>query len=119
MNAFRNSVHLIGRSGSDPEIKNGGNYKLAKFRFATDNYYRNEKNETVKETSWYNIVAWDKTAESVEKLIKKGKLIALEGKLRINIWEDKEKVKHSTIEITLNDFFLIDWVNENNEVGSQ
>ena len=58
-------------------------------------------------TSWHNIVAWGKIAEQAEKLIKKGKRIALEGRLRTRIYEKDGKKNYFT-EITMNEFVLID-----------
>ncbi len=108
MSSLQNSVQLIGRPGMDPEIKKLGNSKLAKFSFATDDFYRNEKNELIKETSWHNIVAWNKLADMVERCVRKGKMIALEGKLKSRSYEDKEGVKRYITEIVANEFFLIE-----------
>ena len=44
-------------------------------------HYRNAKGERVEETQWHNVVAWGKTAELVEKFVRKGKEVGLEGKL--------------------------------------
>ena len=87
MNAIRNKVQLIGRVGQDPEILNleTGN-KLAKFSIATNGGYTNAKSEKVETTDCPNIVAWGKNAESIEKYAKKGKEIAVVGKLTTTPW---------------------------------
>ena len=108
MSSLQNSVQLIGRPGMDPEIKKLGNSKLAKFSISTDDFYRNEKNELIKETSWHNVVAWNKQADMVERWVRKGKMIALEGKLKSRSYEDKEGVKRYITEIVANEFFLIE-----------
>lgn len=109
MGTLRNSVHLIGRPGMDPEIKVfGENKKLAKFTFATNEKHYNDKMELVEETEWHNIIAWGKVAEHVEKLVKKGRLMAIEGMLQTRQYEDKDKNKRYITEIDMNEFMLID-----------
>ena len=87
MNALRNKVQLIGNIGMNPEVKTlDGGKKLAKMSIATNESYKNAKGEYVKETQWHNLIAWGKTAELVEKLLKKGSEVAVEGKLINRIW---------------------------------
>ena len=108
MTTIRNSVQLIGRPGMDPEVKTIANdRKMARFTLATNDYYYNHKGERVEETQWHNLVAWGKTAEIVEKLVKKGKEIVIEGKLTTNTWEDKEGVKHSNVEVVINEILSL------------
>lgn len=107
MGTLENSVQLIGRPGMDPEVKNVGNRKNVKFTLATNDYTYNENHELERTTSWHNIVAWGKTAEQAEKYIKKGKRIALEGRLKTNVYE-KDGRKNYFTEITMNEFLLID-----------
>ncbi|WP_088340256.1 single-stranded DNA-binding protein [Robiginitalea sediminis] len=82
MNALRNRVQLIGNLGQDPEVNEweSGN-KMARFSVATNETYRNGKGEKVTDTQWHQVVAWGKTAEIVEQYLKKGREVALEGKL--------------------------------------
>ena len=107
MGSLENSVQLIGRPGTDPEIKMFGNRKMARFSIATKDYSYNENHELEKGTSWHNIIAWGKTAEQAEKFIKKGRRIALEGRLRTRIYEKDGKKSYFT-EITMNEFLMID-----------
>jgi single-strand DNA-binding protein len=108
MTTLRNSVQLIGRPGMDPEVKTIANdRKMARFTLATNDFYVNNKGERVEETQWHNLVAWGKTAEIVEKLVKKGKEIVIEGKLTTNNWEDKEGIKHSNVEVVINEILSL------------
>jgi single-strand DNA-binding protein len=107
MGTLENSVQLIGRPGSDPEVRMLGNRKIVRFSLATKDYSYNENHELETTTSWHNIVAWGKIAEQAEKLIKKGKRIALEGRLRTRIYEKDGKKNYFT-EITMNEFVMID-----------
>ncbi len=108
MNALRNSVTLIGNLGNDPEMKTvGDNRRLARFSLATNDYYNDSKGNRVTETQWHNIVAWGKTAEVAEKILSKGKEVALQGKLVTRTWEDKEGEKHYITEIIANEILVL------------
>lgn len=118
MGTLRNSVQLIGRPGSDPEIKvfGGESRKMARFSLATNDRHYNEKHELVEETQWHNIVAWGATAEMVEKFVRKGKRIALDGHIQTRLYEDKnEKTKKYYTDIVIDEFMIIDWASTDEE----
>jgi single-strand DNA-binding protein len=116
MGTLRNSVHLIGRPGADPEIRvYGEGKKAARFTLATNDKYYNDKNELITDTQWHNIVARGRTAETVEKIVRKGRLMALEGSLRTRQYEDKEKNKRYITEIYMDEFLLIDKMSSDEE----
>ena len=108
MNALRNKVQLIGNLGMNPEVKTlDGGKKLAKMSIATNESYKNAKGEYVKETQWHNLIAWGKTAEVIEKILKKGSEVAVEGKLINRNYTDKEGVKRYITEIEVHELLLI------------
>lgn len=108
MNTLRNSVHLIGRAGQEPEIRTFDNdRKMARFSLATDDAYTNGRGEKVNDTTWHNIVAWGKTAELIEQLVQKGAELALEGKLCNRSYTDKDGVKKYVSEIELREFVVV------------
>lgn len=108
MNALKNKVQLIGHLGNDPEIKtfDGGKTK-ARFSMATSEVYKNDKGEKVTETQWHNIVAWNGTAKIVEKLLKKGNEVVVEGKLTSRSWDDKDGNKRYITEVKANEILLL------------
>ena len=109
MNTLRNKVQLIGNLGMNPEIKTfDGGKKLAKMSIATNESYKNAKGELVKETTWHNLIAWNKTADIIEKYLTKGSEVAIEGKLVNKIYTDKEGVKRYTTEISVNEILMLD-----------
>lgn len=60
MKSLRNSVHLIGNLGMDPEVKDVANgRKMARFSLATSDTYTNQKGEKVTETQWHNLIIWE------------------------------------------------------------
>ncbi|MBG0782419.1 MAG: single-stranded DNA-binding protein [Bacteroidales bacterium] len=104
MTSLNNNVQLIGRAGMDPEIKSfEKERKMARFSIATNSYYYDQKGERVEETQWHQLVAWGKTAEVVEKLVKKGKELAVSGKLINRSWEDKDGNKRYQVEVVVNE----------------
>ena len=108
MNTLRNTVSLIGNLGGDPEFKTleGGN-ALARFRVATNESYKDKKGEWVTTTQWHNVVAWGKTAELSNKLLKKGAEVVLEGKLQNDEYTTKEGEKRYKTEVNLREFMLL------------
>ncbi|MFT6867817.1 MAG: single-strand DNA-binding protein [Cyclobacteriaceae bacterium] len=108
MTSLKNSVHLIGRLGNDPEIKSfDSGKKMATFSLATNETYLNNKGEKVEDTQWHNIVLWGKKVDVVEKYLKKGSEIAVEGKL-INRSYEKDGTKKYITEINLNELLMLD-----------
>ena len=108
MSTMRNSVTLIGRPGAEPEMRVFNSSKMARFRMAVNERRRNANNEWVDNTQWFPIVAWGNVADRVEKSVKKGQLLAIDGSLRNNEWTDDKGQRHSTIEININDLFPIE-----------
>jgi len=108
MNTLRNKVQLIGNLGNNPEVITlDSGKKLAKFSIATNDSYTNAKGEKITDTQWHNIIAWNKTAEMVEKYLVKGKEIAVEGKLTSRSYEDKEGAKKYITEIVCNEILFL------------
>jgi single-strand DNA-binding protein len=108
MNALRNRVHLIGNLGQDPEMKTlESGKKVANFTLATNESYKNTDGQKVEETTWHNIVAWNGLAEIATKFLKKGKEVAVEGRIVYRSYEDKKGVTKNITEIVLNDLLLL------------
>jgi len=108
MSTLRNKVQLIGNLGNAPEIITlESGKKLAKFSLATNENYKNAKGEKVTDTQWHNIVAWNKTAEIIEKYLEKGKEVAIEGKLTSRSYETKEGDKRYVTEIVCNELLML------------
>lgn len=99
--SYLNKAMLIGRCGGNPDVKtiNEQGRKAAQFSLATTEKYRDRNGEVKENTEWHNIVAFDKTAELVEKFVTKGMLLYIEGKLRTRSWEDQSGNKKFITEI--------------------
>lgn len=102
-----NKVCLIGRLGKDPEIRtfsNGG--KVANFSIATSDSWKDKATGEKKEvTEWHRISVFNThILDVVEKYVKKGALVYLEGKLKTRKYEDKDKTEKYVTEIVLEPF---------------
>ena len=106
MKSLRNSVQLVGRLGKDPEVKMYNDKKRAAFTLATTDTYKNPKGEKVEDTQWHNVVVWGKLATIVEKYVKKGQEVMVEGKLVHRTYETNGEKKFFT-EISVNDLLLL------------
>ena len=110
-----NKVMLIGNVGNDPEIRYldsnpqspQGNAKVASFRLATTERYRDRNGETRENTEWHTIVAWRSNADLVEKFVHKGSQIFIEGKLRTRQWTDQTGNKRFTTEVQADNIQLL------------
>ena len=110
---MRNSVMLIGRPGAEPEMRNlSNNNKVARFRLAVSESRRNANNEWVNDTQWFSMVAWGAIADRVQKNVKKGQQLAIEGKLRNNEWTDDKGQRHNSVEIWIDDLFQMEKTKE-------
>ncbi len=106
MKSLRNSVHLIGRLGKDPDVKVFNDKKKASFSIATSDSYKNQKGEKVEDTQWHNVVIWGKLAGIAEKYLRKGNEVAIEGKLVHRVYETNGEKRFIT-EVSVNDLVLL------------
>lgn len=88
--ATLNKVFLIGRLGRDPEVRvtpNGN--KVAGFSMAVAKEVEVKDGTRREETTWVDMEAWGKTVEYIEKYVKKGSNVHVEGRLKLEEWKDK------------------------------
>ncbi len=103
-----NKVILIGRLGTDPEVRHlEGGAVVSNFNIATSENYTNKAGEKVENTEWHRLELWDKLATLAEKYLKKGDQIYVEGKLRTDNWQDKEGISRSTVRIRVQEMTFL------------
>lgn len=109
MNSLRNSVQLVGHVGQDVNFSNfdTGSVKAA-FSLATNDYYKNNKGEKIKDTQWHNVIAWGKMAENMNAILRKGSEVLVKGKLVSRSYEDKEGNKKYITEVVAKEFISFD-----------
>ncbi|SDC67839.1 single-strand binding protein [Algoriphagus faecimaris] len=108
MNALRNRVQLIGHLGGKIEIKTlDSGKKVGRVSIATNETYKNKNGEKVTETTWHNLVLWDKEAEIVDKYTDKGSEVGIEGRLTNRDYTDKDGVKRYITEVVVSEVLLL------------
>jgi len=118
MNSLKNRVTLIGNLGQDPETKTTeSGKKVTNFTLATDDGYKNSDGQKVSETTWHNIVAWNGLADIAGRFLKKGRQVAVEGRIVYRTYEDKKGVTKYITEIVLNDLILLRNAKESGKEG--
>ena len=106
-----NKVILIGNLGRDPEIRRmDNNTAVANFPVATSETFTDrvtgERRET---TDWHTIVCWRNLAEFVEKYVKKGMKVYVEGRLKTRSWQDKDNNTRYTTEVLADNIQILNW----------
>jgi len=94
-------VSLLGRVGTEPEMIGYDGGKIAKFSLATNEGYKDKNDEWQEKTSWHRLISFGKTSETVEKHVKKGDLLYIDGTIVYDSYENKEGVKVYTTDIKI------------------
>ena len=96
-----NLVVLMGRLVADPQLRQTTTGKnVASFRVACDRGRRDANGQN--QADFFDVVAWDRTAEFVCKYFQKGSLIAIDGRLQSRSYQDKNGNNRTAIEIVAN-----------------
>lgn len=95
-----NKVILVGNVGMDPEVRTlESGVKMARVRLATTERYTDKSGNRQELTEWHTVIMWRSTADVVDRYVKKGSQLYIEGRLRTREWTDKEGNKRYTTEI--------------------
>jgi single-strand DNA-binding protein len=101
--AYLNKVFLIGNLTRDPELRvTPKGTAICQFGIAVNRQFKDESGATRDETTFVDIEAWGKQGELVSKYLTKGSLAMVEGRLKLDQWEDKTSgQKRSKIKVVL------------------
>ena len=103
-----NKVILIGNVGKDPEVRYvSDENQVAKLSLATSESYKNKSGEKVTDTEWHTIIVWRGLAKVVEKWVKKGDQVCIEGKITYKKWQDKEGNDRYSTEIVASNMTML------------
>ena len=106
-----NRVILVGRLTRDPDLKyTGTGNPVCSFTLAVDRPFKNAQGQT--EADFIRIKVWRKLAEVVAEHTAKGLRVAVDGRLEIRNYEDKEGQKKSATEVIADNVRFIDWKSE-------
>lgn len=102
-----NRVMLIGRLTRDPELRQTtGGTSYAKFGIANNRRYT-VQGERKEEVSFFNCVAWGRQAEVINQYCRKGKQVAVEGRLQQRSWQNQEGQKQSSIDVVVENLQML------------
>ena len=95
-----NKVILIGRLGADPDVRYmQDGTPIVNFNMATDEPVRSADGTWETRAEWHRIVAYRKLAETCANLLGKGRLVYVEGRLRLRTWEGQDGQKRARNEV--------------------
>lgn len=101
-----NKVFILGFCAKDPEVKEVGGVKCATFSLPTTKKFKGKDGNIQEKTAWHNIVCWRNTAEIVEKYVKKGTQLYVEGEIDYRSWE-KDGEKRFATDIVVSNIQLL------------
>ena len=100
-----NSVVIVGRAGQDSDIKYFESGKVGtNFSLAVNRWDSKTKAEV---TDWFNVDVWDKQAEFAGEYVKKGRMVAVEGRIAINKWKDQTGEEKERFLVVANNIRLL------------
>ncbi len=103
-----NKIMLIGNLGKDPEMNyTPSGMAVTKFPLAVSRYKKSNTGERQEETDWFNIVAWDKRAETCNTYLHKGSKVYIEGRLTQRKYTDKNGIERWMVEVIANDMEML------------
>ena len=113
MSRSLNKVMLIGNLGADPEVRTTNNgSRVAQFSLATSRQWTSQGGEKQEKTEWHRCVAWNPSrgsglADTIEKYLKKGDRVYVEGRIEYRTYEDKEKQTRYVTEINVRELVML------------
>jgi single-strand DNA-binding protein len=103
-----NKVILIGNVGNEPEIRTvGSGTKLAKISLATNRTFSDRSGQKQEKTEWHRLTFWDKLAEVVERYVKKGDRIYVEGRLEYSTTKDDKGQERYWTDVVINEMIML------------
>jgi single-strand DNA-binding protein len=110
-----NKAMIIGRLGSDPELRyTQSGMPVANFNVATNEIWNDKSGQRQERTEWHRVVVFNKQAEIAGKYLKKGREVFIEGRIQTREWQDKDGNKRYTTEIVAS---TIQFLGAQNEGG--
>ncbi len=106
--ASYNKITLIGNVGRDPEVRQlSPDRKVVNFSIAVNDAYTDRNGVKHEKTEWFRIEFWNQRADVVEKYVRKGTQIFVEGKLSVRTYTDKEGKERYSLDVLGSDFTLL------------
>ncbi len=104
-----NKVMLMGNLTRDPELRyTPNNTAVANLGLAVNRRWKNQNGEQQEETTFVDCEAWGRTAEVLNQYLQKGRPVYLEGRLKLDQWQDKDGQNRSKLKVVVETFQFID-----------
>lgn len=105
-----NKVLLMGNITRDIELKHTStNQAVATIGLALNRRWRTPEGELREETTFVDCDAWGKTAENMKQFFAKGRPVLIEGRLKLDTWQDKESgANRSKLKVVIENFHFVD-----------
>lgn len=114
-----NKVIIVGRLGTDPEVRTVGNGgTVTRLSVATSENWVDKEGHKQERTEWHKIVVWGRLAEICGKHLSKGRQVYIEGRLQTRSWEDQQGQKRYSTEIVANTVQFLGGQGERAEASS-
>lgn len=103
-----NKVMIIGNLGRDPEMRyTPSGTPVTSFSVACSRTRLMPDGDRKEETEWFNVVAWNKLAETCGQYLTKGQKVYVEGRLQTRSWEGADGQKHYRVEVIANTLIML------------
>ncbi|MBI5325011.1 MAG: single-stranded DNA-binding protein [Ignavibacteriae bacterium] len=105
-----NKVLLVGNVGKEPDFKyTSSGIPVVTFRMATTEVWRDKENNMQEHTDWHTVTAWRGLAEVIQKIVKKGSKVFVEGKLQSRQFDDKSGQRKQVVEVLAENILLLEY----------
>lgn len=109
MSRTLNKVMLIGNVGKDPEVHfTPSGVKVAQLRLATSETWKDKDGAVQEHTDWHTIIAWRGLADVIERLVRRGSRLYVEGKIQSRSFDDRDGNKKYVTEIIADSLLVLD-----------
>ncbi|MCW5756172.1 MAG: single-stranded DNA-binding protein [Phycisphaeraceae bacterium] len=104
-----NKVFLMGNLTRDVEMRHTPqNTAVGSFGLAVNRKYRTQDGQNHEEVTFVDCEAWGRTAEVMAQYLKKGRPAFIEGRLKLDQWQDQQGNKRSRLKVVVENFQFVD-----------
>ena len=103
-----NKIIIVGNLGRDPELRyTPQGTPVCSFTMATNERRKDRNGEMQDQTTWFRITLWGRQAETASQYLAKGRSVYIEGRLRVEEWNDRDGRQRYTLEVHATDMQFI------------
>jgi single-strand DNA-binding protein len=103
-----NKITLVGNLGRDPELRyTPQGTPVCNFSMATNERRKDKSGEMQDVTTWFRVTLWGRQAETASQYLTKGRMVYIEGRLRVDEWTDRDGKPRYTLEVNATDMQFI------------